>query len=373
MGCPLPLLGSPETVVSVWPVARCGGVTQWSRVYDWRDRVCKQTTGGRAPEAAALLARLDGPRFPRVLDARDHGGASVVVLEKIDGAPLTEETGRIRADRARWCALVTGLIEALIQLQDAGVTHRDIHGANVLIRTDGQPALIDFEWAADPEVAPRTPVELNVDGRPPDGTFCDVYATGRLLDAVRGDAHSDFDGLLGLMAAPDPGRRVTDARLLRRAAAALVAPAGDDESWSAVTRRLLRRLEAAGAVPPRAVPPPAPWRRAVEEAVARLAAATEPEELVLTFGLADCGLSGVPGRRHVALDAPDRPLWGPPTDEAAAIEAVETHRAAGAAHLALLWPAFWLLDCYDGFAAHLQSRYRCVHDDDRLVLFDLRR
>ncbi len=63
--------------------------------------------------------------------------------------------------------------------------------------------------------------------------------------------------------------------------------------------------------------------------------------------------------------------WGPPPDDETAIREVERLRARGASHVVFCQPAFWWLDYYSGLREHLRSHYRCVLDDDTLVLFDL--
>lgn len=64
--------------------------------------------------------------------------------------------------------------------------------------------------------------------------------------------------------------------------------------------------------------------------------------------------------------------WGPPADGEAAVREVEHVRAAGADYLAFAWPAFWWLEYYPGLNRHLRAHSRCVLENDRLVLFDLR-
>jgi hypothetical protein len=60
---------------------------------------------------------------------------------------------------------------------------------------------------------------------------------------------------------------------------------------------------------------------------------------------------------------------GLPADDETAIRECERLRQAGAEHILFAWPAFWWLDHYRGFAAHLSSRYRCAMRNDRVVAF----
>jgi hypothetical protein len=63
---------------------------------------------------------------------------------------------------------------------------------------------------------------------------------------------------------------------------------------------------------------------------------------------------------------------GPPADDEAAICALEqAHHSDRARFLIVAWPAFWWLDHYAGLTRHLRSKYRCVLENERLVVFDL--
>jgi hypothetical protein len=64
---------------------------------------------------------------------------------------------------------------------------------------------------------------------------------------------------------------------------------------------------------------------------------------------------------------------GPAPDDETAIREVEQLREAGARFLVVAWPAFWWLDYYTGMHQHLRSRFRCLLENERLVVFDLRR
>ena len=64
--------------------------------------------------------------------------------------------------------------------------------------------------------------------------------------------------------------------------------------------------------------------------------------------------------------------WGPPPDDETAINELARLRQAGANFIVFAWPAFWWLAYYAGFHRHLRSTFRCVLDNNRLVVFDLR-
>ena len=48
-------------------------------------------------------------------------------------------------------------------------------------------------------------------------------------------------------------------------------------------------------------------------------------------------------------------------------------RECGAGFIAFGWPSFWWLEHYAALDAHLRTRYECVLENRRLVVFDLRR
>ena len=63
--------------------------------------------------------------------------------------------------------------------------------------------------------------------------------------------------------------------------------------------------------------------------------------------------------------------WGPPSNDDTAIRELERLRETGANYIVFGWPAFWWLDHYTGLRQHLRSNFRCLLDNDRLVVFDL--
>jgi len=68
----------------------------------------------------------------------------------------------------------------------------------------------------------------------------------------------------------------------------------------------------------------------------------------------------------------DGKYWGVPPDDDTAIRDVERLRQSGASFMVIAWPAFWWLDFYLELNRYLRSRFRCVLQNARLVVFDLR-
>lgn len=92
-----------------------------------------------------ILAGLDHPAIAQLLDAgTGTDGAPYLVLEYVDGQPLTEYA-RSRQLPVRACTEL--MIEVLAAVQYAHarlVLHRDLKPSNILVGADGRPKLLDF-------------------------------------------------------------------------------------------------------------------------------------------------------------------------------------------------------------------------------------
>jgi hypothetical protein len=78
------------------------------------------------------------------------------------------------------------------------------------------------------------------------------------------------------------------------------------------------------------------------------------------------------GRRAIPFLERDGQYWGAPEDDTVAVRELERLRRAGANFMVFGWPDFWWLEQYPGLHRHLRSHFRCVLENRRLVVFDLR-
>ena len=94
---------------------------------------------------ARALAGLEGPGIVGVHDCFDENGTVYIVLEYLEGPTLEAEIarrGRLPpADAVRVAAQVC---EALGTVHGAGLLHRDVKPANILLARDGRAVLLDF-------------------------------------------------------------------------------------------------------------------------------------------------------------------------------------------------------------------------------------
>jgi hypothetical protein len=77
-------------------------------------------------------------------------------------------------------------------------------------------------------------------------------------------------------------------------------------------------------------------------------------------------------RRVIRPEISDGAGLGPPTTDEEAIRMLEDLRRSGAHFIAFAWLAFWWLDYYAGLHQHLRSNFKCILENNNLVIFDLR-
>ena len=92
-----------------------------------------------------ILAALEHPGIARVIDGGTaEDGTPYLVMEWVDGEPVTRWCRRNRVDLAGRLELFRKLCEALETAHRRGIVHRDIKAGNVLVTRGGEPKLIDF-------------------------------------------------------------------------------------------------------------------------------------------------------------------------------------------------------------------------------------
>lgn len=125
---------------------------------------------GETPEARRAWRELDVLEqlrlscLPRLIDHGITDGRMFLVMEFIDGHPLTEHCRISDLDRTARVELLANVADAVQSLHEHGVMHRDIKPSNVIIDPNGQPVLIDLGIAA---LLSRSAAEtLTKDGAP---------------------------------------------------------------------------------------------------------------------------------------------------------------------------------------------------------------
>lgn len=100
----------------------------------------------RLVDEAKALARLNHPNIVGVHEIGSVGERVFIAMELVEGVPMSVwlRTPRSWRDVAR-VALETG--RGLATAHEAGIVHRDFKPANVMLRLDGQPVVLDFGLA----------------------------------------------------------------------------------------------------------------------------------------------------------------------------------------------------------------------------------
>jgi len=96
-------------------------------------------------QEATILARLNHPHLVRVTDFFEESGNAYLVMDFVEGESLAERIEREGAlDEEQVLEWSFQLLSALSYCHSQGIIHRDVKPQNVIIRPDGQVALVDF-------------------------------------------------------------------------------------------------------------------------------------------------------------------------------------------------------------------------------------
>jgi len=148
------------TRVGPWRVVGFGGLGSYGTLYRV-ELVGHEEAGPSALKLAVypgdprfereawLLSRTHSPYVPRLQDQGvwEHASGSYpyLVMDWVDGEPLYEWASRRNPSQRQVLGLVEQVARALVATHAAGGLHRDVKGANVLVRrADGQAFLTDF-------------------------------------------------------------------------------------------------------------------------------------------------------------------------------------------------------------------------------------
>lgn len=239
---------------------------------DGRQLVVKLARHGDANSRFAFRSefrqgsRLHHPHLAEVLDHGLWGDRPYLVLAAHAGAPLADRDGPAPAELVAHVGAQLAL--ALAELHAAGLIHRDVSPANVLLAASGHARLIDFGLLAPPGASPATGTPLTMAPEAiagdPVGPAADLYGLGAVLYRLA-CGRAPFEGLApaaileaALRQAPPP--LASAAPHLPPALAALIMrllatdPADRPAEAAALARSLARFSRA-----PRLAPGPGRW------------------------------------------------------------------------------------------------------------------
>ena len=154
--------GDP-TKIGRYSVLRRLGAGGFGRVYLARDEDLKRTVAVKVPRREAfqsdphielflnearMAAQLRHPAIVAVYDiGRQQDGSIYIVLEYVDGQPLSEVLKAGDLPLERLMDLLARVAEAVHLAHKQGLVHRDLKPANILVDVDGKPHVADFGLA----------------------------------------------------------------------------------------------------------------------------------------------------------------------------------------------------------------------------------
>jgi serine/threonine protein kinase len=175
----------------------------------------------RFAREARIAASLNHPNLVRVFDFSGPADRPYLVMEYVDGGTLAE---LLKRRSTAWSVeqLARELLNALQHVHAAGIVHRDVKPANVLIGRDGRARLSDF-GIAQPEDATRLTrtgqligtlrfIAPEVVGGERADPRSDLYSLGVVLrEAARARLSPALTRITEVLTAPDPGNRPASA------------------------------------------------------------------------------------------------------------------------------------------------------------------
>ena len=114
------------------------------------------------------------------------------------------------------------------------------------------------------------------------------------------------------------------------------------------------------------------WASRLRRAAKDIKALVPAESTIILVDQGAFGNELFPERQTIPFLERDGQYWGHPPDDDTAIREFSRLHQSGAEFMAFGWPAFWWLDYYAELNSHLRSKFRCVLENERLVVFDLR-
>ncbi|WP_238015351.1 protein kinase [Dactylosporangium sp. AC04546] len=142
------------------------------------------------------VARLSHPNIVTVYDLGIDDGTRYLVMELVEGHSLADELAKGPLDPRRAVHIAEQVCDALTAAHDAGVVHRDVKPANILIGDEGRVKVCDFgiaritDRALTALTAPATVIGTSsymapeqILGKPVDART-DLYALGCVFYAM---------------------------------------------------------------------------------------------------------------------------------------------------------------------------------------------
>lgn len=170
-----------------------------------------------------ILAQLQHPYIANLIDGGAVDGIPYIVMEYVEGVPIDQYAAEHNLNLRERLDLFLLVCQGVQHAHSALIVHRDLRPANILVKAEGVPKLLDFGMAKEHGSAMTMVIPLatrftspeQVAGEPVT-TVSDVYSLGILLAVlIEGiSGAGDLNNIIGMATRPEPHRRYGSAAQL---------------------------------------------------------------------------------------------------------------------------------------------------------------
>lgn len=152
--CSVPRIGETFGAEQRYELLKMLGSGGTARVYLIRDRLLERNVAGKFVDEAhasgatlaeaRAIARLKHENIVSVYDFGSLRGTPYILMEYVDGAPLSDVIAEQRLSATTALRIVIEVLRGLEHAHAAGVLHLDLKPSNVILQRDGTAKVVDF-------------------------------------------------------------------------------------------------------------------------------------------------------------------------------------------------------------------------------------